>query len=140
MTDELRVRQIIMNGLTNAIKYSNAPANGPIQVVARICSKPVVVLPESTVVLATANYTGGVTPLRQLLCIDVLARGPGLCGIDESVLFVDFAAPVIDSSHGTAMVLTTGSTITNRVGSSGVQFVGGVPARACSCRCQGALL
>jgi hypothetical protein len=32
VTDEVRVRQIAMNGLTNAIKYSDAGANGPILV------------------------------------------------------------------------------------------------------------
>ena len=35
ITDATRVRQIVANGLTNAVKYSNAPVNGAIRVVLR---------------------------------------------------------------------------------------------------------
>ena len=63
------------NGLTNAIKYSNAPVNGPIRVYVRTC-------------VASATTSGP----REALHIDVLDHGEGLGDTDEATLFTDFAA------------------------------------------------
>ncbi len=114
LTDELRVRQIVMNGLTNAIKYANAPANGAIRIVVsthrdysagdpnlrrkggrRSCS---CTRREAAATTASAMYTGG--PV-EWLCIDVLDRGPGLRGIGEAALFTDFGAPVVGRNANT---------------------------------------
>jgi hypothetical protein len=112
LTDETRVRQIIMNGLTNAVKYSNAPTNGAIRVVVRACP-----VESDAAAIATDDVVAPAVTLPRLLCFDVLDRGPGLRGLDESVLFKDFLAPVA-ASETTSSASRKHDRI--RVGSSGV--------------------
>ena len=117
LTDDLRVRQIVMNGLTNAIKYSNAPENGAILVCVRADEDDAgaMVNPvRAAARRASAVVHAGVPP-RALLCIDVLDHGHGLGGVDESAMFSDFAAP-LGVNSGIGQDPQTGF----RVGSSGV--------------------
>lgn len=134
ITDDMRVRQIIMNGLTNAAKYSNPPLNGAIRVVASIEHQfddvdqvpaglrgsfrrgnrgKLSGAPRATTT-AVAAYSGTVpdaeSPRQSWLCIDVLDCGPGLQGVSEKVIFTDFACPVMMSPVPN----------NNHVGSSGV--------------------
>jgi signal transduction histidine kinase len=134
ITDDMRVRQIIMNGLTNAAKYSNPPLNGAIRVVASIEIQfddvdqvpaglrdsfrrgnrgKLSGAPRATTT-AVAAYSGTVpdaeSPRQSWLCIDVLDCGPGLQGVSEKVIFTDFACPVMMSPVPN----------NNHVGSSGV--------------------
>ncbi len=126
MTDELRVRQIVMNGLTNAVKYSNAPVNGPIRVVVSVCDDAATgsggggggsgsgSAQSGSVIIALAADAGA--PPRGLLCFDVLDRGQGLGGLSDEALFVDFLAPVgLSTNHN-----TTAPQAGFHVGSSGV--------------------
>lgn len=115
------MRQIIMNGLTNAVKYSNAPENGAIQVVVRASNDDVGGAQATTTHAAAASAEIGyvtVQPLPPFLCFEVLDCGPGLCGVDEKALFTDFAAPAFSggSSFGTPPRRASNS----HVGSSGV--------------------
>ena len=118
-----------MNGLTNAIKYSNAPENGPIQVLVRACNEDAAgsaahtpqAMTSVEVAAAGSATEPPPSPPPRFLCFEVLDRGLGLCGIDESVLFTDFAAPMLpstvaSSSHGTL----TRRPSELHVGSSGV--------------------
>jgi CheY-like chemotaxis protein len=101
LTDELRVRQIVMNGLTNAVKYSNAPENGPIRVAVSAGLDEEAPAARGAAVVPMAS-----SPLQHWLFVDVLDHGPGMGGVDENVLFTDFAAatpvhhPMLHSSHG----------------------------------------
>ncbi len=129
----MRVRQIVMNGLTNAVKYSNAPDNGPIQVVMRTYAVPPGAVEHGSgdaahTSDAAAATTGsaalavhqGLTSMQPLLlCVEVLDHGPGLRGLNESVLFTDFAAPTSDvTNHGNQGRYRTTDAV--RVGSSGI--------------------
>jgi hypothetical protein len=110
LTDELRVRQIIMNGLTNAVKYSNAPVNGPIAVVVSARDDADATLADSPATLSAVS----IHPAPEFICFDVLDRGPGLGGLSDDVFFADFLAPV------TSVAATSHSKSTIHVGSSGV--------------------
>ena len=107
LTDDTRVRQIVMNGLTNAVKYSNAPANGPIRIAVHTCANEA--QPQAFPTHARTPAPGTMEP--RWLIFDVLDCGPGLRGVTESVLFADFTAPI-----GVHMA-SEGSF---RIGSSGV--------------------
>ena len=136
----MRARQIIMNGLTNAVKYSNPRENGPIRIVVHV--EPGSIAGGDGHRGGSAHTVSGVdgrhaaysflsvsAPVamdvevpgvsNQLLCIDVLDCGPGLGGVDEALLFSDFAAPV---PLGTATVQASSHGGSNEfhVGSSGV--------------------
>jgi signal transduction histidine kinase len=117
LTDEMRVRQIVMNGLTNAVKYSNAPENGAIRVVVHTGEDDAGRAndtPHTAADGAAVVRFGPMSPPPRLLCIDVLDHGPGMRGVDEKVLFTDFLAPVVAPQPQS---LTAGHTT---VGSSGV--------------------
>jgi signal transduction histidine kinase len=125
LTDEMRVRQIVMNGLTNAVKYSNAPENGPIQVVmrtyapgARSGGRGPGEAAATTGYVAVAVQQASTQPL--LLCVEVLDHGPGLRGLHESVLFTDFGAPTSEVTAHAGHGRYSGTNRTVRVGSSGV--------------------
>ncbi len=132
------MRQIVMNGLTNAIKYSNAAVNGAIRVVACIRSANNTDINDSRGSGsrdggAAAGSRGGagsrvtLPPAQQWLVIQVLDRGPGLRGMNEKTMFTDFsAAPTVT----TTAPQDYGKT---QVGSSGV----GLPicARCGYCCC-----
>ena len=121
LTDDLRVRQIIMNGLTNAVKYSNAPENGAITVMvhtgplAAAAGDDIPPPPNTTGTSAIAVAVRPPPRREQWLFIDVLDHGPGLQGVDEKLLFSDFAAPVqlarpsLHSTHGTSDGFHVGS-------------------------------
>ena len=91
ITDEFRVRQVVCNGLTNAIKYSNAPLNGAI----RVCVRARMDSPPQAAPGRTAAVPGPAAR-AQWLCIDVLDCGEGLGDLEgeEATLFTDFAAAV----------------------------------------------
>jgi signal transduction histidine kinase len=75
MTDGTRLRQIIMNGLTNAVKYSSASATG--------------------IVVSVATTADG------MITFSITDDGRGLPpGVTSAALFQDFNAIV--SSPGTA--------------------------------------
>jgi signal transduction histidine kinase len=116
LTDEMRVRQIVMNGLTNAVKYSNAPENGPIRVVVGASVDAV------ALEFALLDNTPGASQPQQWVYFDVLDRGAGLGGTNEAILFTDFAAPTsVTSIHSThTRESMHGSSSDVHVGSSGV--------------------
>ena len=107
-----------MNGLTNAVKYSNAVENGAIQVVVSLCTDETPSRPSPTTRVSFARVPRSqiavFVPPQLMLCIDVLDRGPGLCGLSETVAFADFMAPVV------APVADEHAVNALRVGSSGV--------------------
>jgi hypothetical protein len=125
LTDETRVRQIIMNGLTNAVKYSNAPENGAIRVVLRVCDD-VAAGPASAsaphaatraaLVVAAADPAAARAHMVHWLCFAVVDHGPGLRGVGEDKLFTDFLAPI--TTHDTHACTPVAGSI--HVGSSGV--------------------
>ena len=104
--DELRVRQIVMNGLTNAAKYSDAPANGAIRVVVRVLPPDDAVVAVTTRSLArsaaTVQPTAAAAAFASTLCFDVLDCGAGLRGIDEETLVTEFATTRRGSRYAAA--------------------------------------
>ncbi len=144
LTDETRVKQIIMNGLTNAVKYSNAPANGAVRIAIHVESAVAAVAavgrgsrstrpPDTRSRVAAAGPRAVRAPgettatgpgvaadaAAPWLVIEVLDRGPGLRGVNEDVLFVDFLAPVVQG--GTPYRKPTADTQSGiHIGSSGV--------------------
>ena len=140
LTDETRVKQIIMNGLTNAVKYSNAPANGAVCIVVGTCddlgrpysprghpgaaaSNAAVGTGTMPATMSTGLPTAGSKvsePAQKWLCIDVLDQGQGLRGVEESVLFVDFLAPITPTFVGAAPGTVAAAAHHIHVGSSGV--------------------
>jgi hypothetical protein len=113
MTDEMRVRQIITNGLTNAVKYSNAPENGAIRVVARVSSKAASPAPPDAPGGGHASVSIGNS--ASCLLLEVLDCGHGLRGVAEDVLLKDFLAP----TTATGDAIEPGGSLMH-VGSSGV--------------------
>ncbi len=104
VTDGARVRQIVMNGLTNAIKYA-APAEhgfGPIRVTCGLSSPPRPTRPGDTA-------SGG------FVMIEVLDAGPGLRGQSEEALFADFASHVPATRTGAVGSSGLGLAICNRM-------------------------
>ena len=134
------MRQIIMNGLTNAVKYSNAPANGAIRILVGTCddlgrpysprghpgaaaSNAEVGTGTMPATMSTGLPTAGsifLEPAQKWLCIDILDHGQGLRGLDESVMFVDFLAPVAPSRAGISPTTVAASAHPIHIGSSGV--------------------
>ncbi len=117
-TDETRVRQILTNGLTNAIKYANAPETGPIRVAVGVVEAPgrgfaSPRLSRGSGSGAGAATTGGAAP--RWLCFEVIDQGPGLRGLSEAVMLVDFLAPVRGAAPETGDARAA-----IRIGSSGV--------------------
>ena len=152
LTDDLRVRQIIMNGLTNAVKYSNAPENGAITVMvhtgplAAAAGDDIPPPPNTTGTSAIAVAVRPPPRREQWLFIDVLDHGPGLQGVDEKLLFSDFAAPVqlarssLHSTHGTSDAFHVGSSgvglpICSRCGVRDVCVMGRVVSCCASAGC-----
>ena len=111
----MRVRQIVMNGLTNAVKYSNAPENGAIRVVLRTCAAQGIQI-DAAAPATTPAAAARHQELQRLLCVEVLDRGPGLRGLCERVLFTDFGAPTVTTGGGSARYADR----VVRIGSSGV--------------------
>ena len=143
VTDDIRVRQIVMNGLTNAIKYSNPRQNGPIRVAVSVqrgepqggagprAAGPRAAGADQRTLLAApapAAAAAAVTPVgaSEWLVIDVLDRGPGLRGLQEKTLFTDFAAPTTEGTRTRVSVVPSSPSSpsptgrSNPVGSSGV--------------------
>ncbi len=137
VTDDIRVRQIVMNGLTNAIKYSNPRQNGPIRVAVSVqrgepqggAGPRAAGADQRTLLAAPAPAAAAaVTPVgaSEWLVIDVLDRGPGLRGLQEKTLFTDFAAPTTEGTRTRVSVVPSSPSSpsptgrSNPVGSSGV--------------------
>ena len=118
ITDGVRVRQIVMNGLTNAIKYSRAGVDGAIRVVVRVETAVAAAVDGSGGIIGRSSGCGPSVPASGAwLCIDVLDRGPGMRGVAEHLLFADFAAPLSFAS------LPEPAAVSSRVvpvGSSGI--------------------
>ena len=110
VTDAVRVRQIVMNGLTNSAKYARVTVSEPIRVAVYLDDDPTgghgaaagappatEAVPGGagdTMVRVGPRASAGASDGTAWLCIDVLDQGAGLRGVDEEVLFRDFAAPV----------------------------------------------
>ena len=127
-TDDVRVRQILTNGLTNAVKYAAPSMMGPIRVVCGLRSSG-----HSTVqqqqqrrssVDAGAHDTRPptcngenhtVSPFRDVVTIEVLDCGPGLRGQTEATLFADFAANIPSTRTGHVGSSGLGLAICNRL-------------------------
>ena len=95
MTDGARVRQIITNGLTNAIKYAPPSRYGPVRVLCRATAP-------------APGVAGGV------LTIEVMDGGPGLQQ-PESDVFADFGASVPPTRTGAVGSSGLGLAICNRL-------------------------
>jgi hypothetical protein len=96
LTDAARVRQIVMNGLTNAIKYAPPGRHGPIVVRCDVRSAgggdaTHGNAPPAPDAHATVH---AVPPAGQVVAIQIVDCGPGLQGQTEATLFADFAAHV----------------------------------------------
>ena len=113
LTDATRVRQIVTNGLTNAIKYSNAAANGAIRVLLHTGATRE---SRDTAGVTLDQSTSAAAPPPAYLFIDLLDRGPGLRGTTEAVLFQDFFAPI---THPHEVIQQSSRNLVH-VGSSGV--------------------
>ncbi len=138
-TDGVRVRQIVTNGLTNAVKYGAPTKFEPIRVVARAAAA------------AAARQSGAgdrhdhddLQPSS--LTVEVIDCGPGLCGQTEDAMFADFAAHVPATRTGAVGSSGLGLAICNRMarllggelhvmdridGASGTRFVLTLPLTA----------
>jgi signal transduction histidine kinase len=147
ITDGMRVRQIILNGLTNAIKYSNACVNGAIRVVVSTAHRAALAEAGGVPMLSRAGSSRrgskySIAP-QEWLRISVLDCGPGLRGLDEKTMFTDFAVQTDADKQGveshSGRVLPVGSsgvglTICSRCDCSSLLFVG-VVCCSCCCRC-----
>ena len=98
-TDAARVRQIVTNGLTNALKYAPPGVWGPVRVVVR---------------RAAAHGTAAAAGPSHI-SIEVLDAGPGLRGQSEEVLFADFASHVPATRTGAVGSSGLGLAICNRM-------------------------
>ena len=100
MTDAVRVRQIVTNGLTNALKYAAPATYGPLRVVC-----------------AAGPAAGGSDTAAGpgAVLIEVLDSGLGLQGQTEESLFEDFAAHVPTSRTGAVGSSGLGLAICNRM-------------------------
>ncbi len=96
LTDDIRVRQIVTNGITNAIKYGNAAVSGPIRVSLRVQSARVE--PRVDGGASSVTIDGG----THYLSICVEDGGPGLRGLTDAVLYKDFYAPVRSVGTGSS--------------------------------------
>ena len=132
-TDGVRVRQIVTNGLTNAVKYAPPATCGPIRVVCRVRPPP------------TASLGPDAPTAPRMLSIDVLDGGPGLRGQTEDALFADFGSVVPTARTGAVGSSGLGLAICNRLarllggelhvtdrveGVTGTRFVLTLPAAA----------
>lgn len=81
--DPVRLRQVLTNGLSNAMKYGRACSGSPV------------------VVRVRCTAADGGEDDRQWLLFEILDGGPGLQGLTEETLFSDFAvaATAIDPAR-----------------------------------------
>ena len=118
LTDGVRVRQIITNGLTNAIKYAAPSVHGPIRVLCAVTSQHglhVAAPPSRDGGNQMSAGAAGASSASRALTIEVLDSGPGLRGQSESTLFADFAATVPETRTGAVGSSGLGLAICNRM-------------------------
>jgi CheY-like chemotaxis protein len=104
------VRQIVTNGLTNAVKYAHPGTfGGPIHVFVSLRDAPL-------------GAAGAVASTSSGVAIEVIDTGPGLRGQTESALFADFGAAVPTTRTGAVGSSGLGLAICNRL----AHLLGGV--------------